>query len=282
MGKFMDETGVAKLWERAKTLVDPLYKHCWRRRSYVASIEIGELENRWFLCMGGSSTTGTIKYSDSVVVDPVTGAVSLAGPINTVKSSYSNYTDFDVIKGKYITTYAANNTIRDGELYFVSADTDITTARTTEYDVVANMRAVTGKITIGEWENVCSDSNDTYETGIVDGVETCYFGVPFDNAAFAPKIATGSYKGTGKYGSGNKTTITFDFVPQLVVVVGNNNVMWLVNGQTGAPTTAESGNMAHYSAVVSWSGNAVSWYFAESGALHMNISGTTYKYVAIG
>lgn len=41
-----------------------------------------------------------------------------------------------------------------------------------------------------------------------------------DLVANGPKIQTGSYVGTGTYGSSNPCSLTFDFVPQLVILAG--------------------------------------------------------------
>lgn len=101
------------------------------------------------------------------------------------------------------------------------------------------------------------------------------------------KISTGSYKGTGTYGSSNKNSLTFDFAPKFLVVAKNGNQTGSASGgsfywvypSTGSVniTKANEG----YTPSVSVSGNTVSWY-SDAAATQLNTSGTTYHYFAIG
>ena len=71
----------------------------------------------------------------------------------------------------------------------------------------------------GDWEFLQSFDRDAYpDSGEQDGYEYQYLGVPFENAVTAPKIATGSYTGTGTYGSSNPNSLTFEFDPKIVFV----------------------------------------------------------------
>ena len=100
------------------------------------------------------------------------------------------------------------------------------------------------------------------------------------------RVEVGSYAGTGKYGSSNKNSLTFDFVPKFVYItqvdVYTANIVLLINGVTGASVVGQTSNQ--YRLTVSWSGNTVTWYAASAttGAHQVNASSTTYKYVAIG
>lgn len=42
------------------------------------------------------------------------------------------------------------------------------------------------------------------------------------------EIVAGSYKGTGTYGASNPNTLTFDFVPKLIIIFDNNNGAGLI------------------------------------------------------
>ena len=100
------------------------------------------------------------------------------------------------------------------------------------------------------------------------------------------QVATGSYVGTGTYGFSNKNTLTFDFVPKFVVVLGDfNNAslsyrLFLINGATYASAAYAGGNPV----TASWDNNTVSWYCSNytAGAEQMNLKDATYRYVAIG
>jgi len=97
----------------------------------------------------------------------------------------------------------------------------------------------------------------------------------------AMKIETGSYTGTGVYGADNSNSLTFGFVPKMVVVVPNTyhntatyGIIW--NGQVGG-----SGNL------FTSSGTTLNWYYTQTSATYgpthqCNVSGTAYRYLAIG
>lgn len=112
----------------------------------------------------------------------------------------------------------------------------------------------------------------------------------------AAKIATGSYEGTGEYFgqpySAYKNTLTFPFVPKLVVVQGAGGLateLFMVNG-TGSveiPVLRE-GDMGWFNTytdvTVSWSGNTVTWHTvaSKSAGEQFNAKDSTYRYVAFG
>ena len=121
------------------------------------------------------------------------------------------------------------------------------------------------------------------------------------NAIPAVKIETGSYVGTGTYGSGNPNTLTFRFEPHVVIVAGMSNS----NPGTGGDNYVEVGfffpdilqeaykassyfligsSISQYScAKFEDATNTLSWYYYTSGAGdQLNYSGKTYFYVAIG
>lgn len=118
----------------------------------------------------------------------------------------------------------------------------------------------------------------------------------------ACRIQTGSYIGTGKNGSSNPNSLTFNFVPKVVFIVGEADIScnssFFVYGCSdafvgGMKTYAESGYQGACEKLT-WSGSSVSWwvYTYSSGehtasgdiknAYQLNASNTTYYWVAIG
>jgi len=100
------------------------------------------------------------------------------------------------------------------------------------------------------------------------------------------RIAAGSYKGTNTYGTKNPSTLTFDFVPKMVVVAkrGSANA---TNGSTFiwiAPSTTLNfiNNGSTYWCYTSLSGTTLSWYSTESSAYQLNNSNYEYDYLAWG
>ena len=106
------------------------------------------------------------------------------------------------------------------------------------------------------------------------------------------KIVSGSYTGTGTYGSGNKNSLTFDGTPKLLIVSSTVTSAYggrrtypqliFVYGESGdIASLITSGSEVFSSATVSGSGNTVSWYSADAAAQQLNVSGTKYNYIAI-
>lgn len=109
-------------------------------------------------------------------------------------------------------------------------------------------------------------------------------------------VETGSYVGTGTYGSDNKNSLTFGGVPKMLVIMSvasvkaNNNIdygqMIYLTGMSGQ-VVAISGNSPTSettTVLLSVSGNTISWYDEGSYAsaeTQLNGSGTTYYYVAL-
>lgn len=103
------------------------------------------------------------------------------------------------------------------------------------------------------------------------------------------QIVTGSYVGTGKYGSSNPNSLTFDFTPQVIfmdVRTANdyNSIPQYYIMFRGAPYTFTPGASSRN--VLSWTNNGVSWYSRESGSdadySQFNATNKTYYYIAIG
>ena len=106
------------------------------------------------------------------------------------------------------------------------------------------------------------------------------------------KIVSGSYTGTGTYGSNNKNSLTFDGKPKLLIVSSTVTSAYggrhtypqliFVYGESGdIASLITSGSEVFSSATVSGSGNTVSWYSADAAAQQLNVSGTKYYYIAI-
>lgn len=111
------------------------------------------------------------------------------------------------------------------------------------------------------------------------------------------KIATGSYVGTGKYGSGNKNTLSFDFEPKMVIVFKSHYFSsatensassfgrWSDSYQvflSGANTFTVSMSNS-YDTYYTISNKTLTWYNKSGIAGHqMNVLNETYHYIAIG
>lgn len=98
------------------------------------------------------------------------------------------------------------------------------------------------------------------------------------------QIVTGNYTGTGKYGSSNKRTLTFDFTPKFVFVTNDytsgHGFSSFVYGATQGLVMYTS--QVLYRNILSWSNNSVTWYCTSNANGQLNVSGHTYYYFAIG
>ena len=99
------------------------------------------------------------------------------------------------------------------------------------------------------------------------------------------KIETGSYTGTGTYGEANPNTLTFSGVPKLIVIQPKDDVT-IVNYRSWSNSViliygAGSANLGSTRIInFIWNNNQVSWY-SDNDEGQLNISGTTYQYLAL-
>lgn len=98
------------------------------------------------------------------------------------------------------------------------------------------------------------------------------------------KIETGSYTGTGTYGTSNKTEITFSFTPKIVFIQDSNSeqtqglpYIW---GSAYLITVSRTTTLSGCTASVA--GNTLSFYSTNSARVQLNNSASVYKWVAIG
>ena len=125
-----------------------------------------------------------------------------------------------------------------------------------------------------------------YETKITDVLGNL-ISIPADQIKDGVKIATGSYTGTGTYGSSNPNSLTFAFEPKMVFIGAKSqpsaNCAFVFNGQITFSRTNSGGGGD--SAVCSFSGNTFTWYSTSSSwgvDAQMNSANVAYLYFAIG
>ena len=104
------------------------------------------------------------------------------------------------------------------------------------------------------------------------------------------KIVTGSYSGTGGYGTHNKKSLTFSAPPKLLVVMPASNTS---NGQRGGFIALRGISSSRAGGIMddvtgdwgqlyyTWDGNTVTWYSPNNEYSQQNNNGMTYYYFAI-
>lgn len=104
--------------------------------------------------------------------------------------------------------------------------------------------------------------------------------------AAGPKVITGSYTGTGTYGSAaDGTTLSFQSAPKILFVASTGyegqsvTIVW----GTGYPLVndANSSNSPVSRLYAKYNGASITWYSPSSAEKQLNKTGYTYRYVAI-
>lgn len=97
------------------------------------------------------------------------------------------------------------------------------------------------------------------------------------------RIDSGSYVGAGTYGSGNKTALTFDHAPALVLLYQPGGNIWgLLLGGTTRGMLFIGSSVSVLDCAWTADGTGVQWYSGTNAGYQLNSSGTTYHYRAIG
>lgn len=204
------------------------------------------------------SATVQISGSSIVLVNPVT--FTSGDEINTA------------VIGKYLQTAA-------GQIYYCVNITSAGSGQPVTYTVKTLSVAQPGIIGY-----VNSPNPNAYPPAEDDGYTYTALGM----LGGAARIATGSYVGTGTYGSANKNMLTLDVVPRFVVVFtgypsGGGQAIsgpaFMIHGANGISYAAGSGRQYPYGLTVTWDdlNKTVAWYGNDAN-VQCNASGETYSY----
>lgn len=276
-------------------------QYWWKRRVYTVAYEISlstASSNVYF--SNSYMTPHTVYYATDIEISS-DGVVSLKNPQTLACPRWEQSLDLlTAVKGMYVcNTLTSNSSVAaDSEtVYLISSSATFSLDKNgNPYTDSANAQEVSTHPvkTIGEWVYIMSSDRNAYpDSGITGGYEYQYLGVPFENAVTSVKIATGSYVGTGVYGSSNPTSLTFDFVPKLIILECNSDIastpysVILIrdNPFVRHVIQTNSGDLSDSTLRITWSENMVSWYNELNAEYQMNSSqygGLPYFYVAIG
>lgn len=319
-GNLQRDTTAALFGKDSNAVPDDLFawigqynEHWWSVLHGQASITYEEEKDAYVIEDGVTyikqgAIAGTLLVSNSVSVDSSSGAVSLVNPETIALPQAGDVTTFNEIKQKILGKYVSGMKFDEGSIYFLPATTSITVGKVGSYyamymtwTTIYKISAQVVNIPAGETTYVHSADRNAYpDSGTVDGLTYRYLGVPFQNAVTAPKIATGSYKGTGKYGASNPNSLTFDFTPKIVIIWDEET--WSdSNDRASLPSiypwgavtfwARDYGDNTGKSCNASVSGNTMSWYHSGEAMYQLNkvdvknnVRTITYiyKYIAIG
>lgn len=101
------------------------------------------------------------------------------------------------------------------------------------------------------------------------------------------QIATGSYVGTGQYGSSHPNQLTFEFKPKIVIIClnGTNGIyggIVFIQGQSNYSGWGHYGGSAYQcSGTINWNENSVNWYSNQDSSRQFNLSSFKYIYAVL-
>lgn len=98
-------------------------------------------------------------------------------------------------------------------------------------------------------------------------------------------VTMGTYIGTGEYGASHPNSLTFNFVPRIIIILGDEsvNLGYGIGIFMGGCLSGFSAQNQGHSLTVTWDtdGKKVDWYNSNNTSNQLNVLNATYTYVAI-
>nr|DAF98439.1 MAG TPA: hypothetical protein [Siphoviridae sp. ctwfx1] len=249
-------------------------EYIWAKEQWNWEVVKSNSTYSQILVKSGNTNRTYVRYSDDIILDS-DGNISLAEPITQIYPTYNSAGSLQ-LDNKYV--QLSSFSYADAEVQPVRFSDGVTFVSGDTYRLTYRIVDALYRRTLFGYVN--SPSPDAYPPAVSDG----YTYNPLGQLGDKVRIATGSYTGTGTYGSSNPNSLTFSFPPEFLVVSPNQESyrLFLVRGMTKSntsPTGGSDGNVA-----VAWDGSTVSWYGDSTGDayLQLNRRGTPYFYFAIG
>lgn len=234
-----------------------------------------------------TQNTKKLRYSDSYTLGS-DGSITLNNPVEVTPTT-SNYASVP-LAGKYFQEANWSTGVYETAVYYSNQNLVLKSPYVYAYGYLLSTT-----LDVVSYGYLNSPDPNAYPPAVSDG----YTYTALGQLGAKAQIATGSYMGTGTYGSANPNSLTFGFEPKLVIV-------WLAHQPSDnyglRPSGSTSGsweqsimytkgqcrclveyNNTAYVEEISVNGNIFSWYTTSSSAPgQLNQSGVTYEYFAIG
>lgn len=213
------------------------------------------------------STSVAWRFGDDVTVAD-DGSTSLKDPSGDAldASNYESSRYDNKFKGKFVSVTknsVGKCSFDNGIVYFIPNDAII--SKITLTSVTFGQQAVV----VDRYQPV------TGYPAIPAGTTIEYLGKLGDKA----RVQVVSYVGTGTYGADNPNSLTFNFVPKIVMIRcdGDTNFFDAIYGMRQVVTDLSTG----YYVTVKWSKKTLSWYSDDGPRQQMNDPGDKYYAIAI-
>lgn len=261
-------------------------EYLWKKINVAAGYyEIQTLKDSIYI-IESETKLYTFKYSDSITIDEV-GNLSLTNPL-TFTATYSQFrSDYGTtLLGKYLDTTGLAHEVG---IIFIPTNATINYYNGRQVEIKNSY-----VISVGYDENrafvgyVNSSSPDAYPPAVSDGYTYTSLGQLGDKV----RMATGSYTGTGTYGSSNPNSLTFEFEPKVFAIYKagsyalNMFIFPVSESLISLYTTPPSMSGANQNNLIfsqfSHDSKTLKWYSTDNYGYQCNRSGTIYSYIALG
>lgn len=252
--------------------------HVWRKTTFSqqAGYNLGNIVSGTFWLVSGSEQYVTYQVSASLDVSS-DGIIALHSP-NTVTINYSDSASDanSALKGKFVKRTGEVSWGIPRTIVFIPNSANITKPAQIRID---SYQEVSGYPAGTTTTYPVSTNPNAYQEGSNANTTIEYLGKLGNKA----RVQVVSYVGTGTYGSSNPNSLTFDFVPKMLFVVGDYD-----SGSPGFLFATQQASYIHYPyssqsrrPIFPFWNKTVKWYY-DGAESQLNLSGKVYDGIAIG
>lgn len=263
----MLDLGADAVPDNALKILSRLHTHLgddylWRKQSISGVLKEATEPSS----LGRMPEDDTFYYYDSVQLDLANKKIVGVGE-HKIVNQVNGSVEWDKVIGKYMLYPYVEDPWPVNTFYRV-------TKRDPPYDAIFEGYAQYSEFTLGPAQYLNSPNADTYPSGIVNNVQYDALGKIGDRL----QVQTGTYVGSGVYGEENQNSLTFNFVPKIVIVMQQDcatlgdQAAFMYIGQPGRAGTER----------FTLDNQTLSWYTSRSASDQCNDSNNVYYYVAIG
>lgn len=246
-------------------------EYVWAKQQYIEFLSANGSNYTLF----NSPDSTAFYYTDSIDISS-SGDITLHNPTTTtVWGVYSSDSVLQSLKGKYVQCPGYSTAIVkiNSNATFSSSGSSNRTATVTGSSTVTSQLQLIGYVN--------SPDSNAHPPSESDG----FTYTPLGQIGSKVQIATGSYTGTGAYGSSNPTVINTGNQNTKILFVFRSDGAFagiFLSGLSSGIVIATDGSTSVQRAVSSDANGIFSIYHATTAAYQFNQSGFTYKFISIG